>query len=344
VSVIVPCHNYGRFLQACVESALDQEGVAVEVIIVDNASSDDTPMIAKQLAADRRVKILTRDVDDGHVTTFNDGLAAVTGDYIAMLSADDLLTRGALARSTAALGTHPQVGLVYGFARMFGEQRPERHTRSWYRYWSIWSGSQWLERVCQRGRNVMYSPEAVMRTSVVQEIGGYEPQLPHTCDMFMWLNVAAAADVAYVNGPTQALYRRHGSNMSTLRFGNRLSDLTERHRTFELFFARQGARFPDRDHMLGSVRAALSREALATACRWYDAKPKAGEDPAALAAFAVATSPDIRETPLWRAYERGTVRWQERQPRQPAQVGRAAVEALRAGSRHRLRRFIHFGA
>ena len=52
VDVIVPCYNYGRFLRECVESVLDQDGVDVRVLIIDDASADDTPDVGRALAAD----------------------------------------------------------------------------------------------------------------------------------------------------------------------------------------------------------------------------------------------------------------------------------------------------
>ncbi|WP_250280018.1 glycosyltransferase, partial [Frankia sp. Cppng1_Ct_nod] len=98
-----------------VGSALDQPGVATDVVIVDDASDDDSASVAVSLAAaDSRVGVLTRRANGGPVAAFNDGLAKAQGEYLVRLDADDLLTPGSLARSLALLEANPWVGMAYG--------------------------------------------------------------------------------------------------------------------------------------------------------------------------------------------------------------------------------------
>src|SRR5437016_876838 len=100
VDVVVPCYNYGRFLRQCVGSVLAQEGVDVRVLVIDDCSSDHTPEVGRALAAaDPRVEYRRHPVNRGHHPTYNEGLAWASADYCLLLSADDLLTRGALARA-----------------------------------------------------------------------------------------------------------------------------------------------------------------------------------------------------------------------------------------------------
>src|SRR5437879_1067139 len=104
VEVIVPCYNYGRFLRTCVESVLGQGEVEVRVLIVDDASQDDSETIGRALAAeDRRVQYRRHAVNQGHIATYNEGIDWLSGDYILLLSADDMLTPGAFARATKVL-------------------------------------------------------------------------------------------------------------------------------------------------------------------------------------------------------------------------------------------------
>src|ERR687887_420932 len=118
VSVVIPCYRYGRFLPDCVRSVLDQEGVDVRVLIIDDASPDDSAQVALRLAAeDERVEVRVHEVNKGHIATYNEGLLEwADGDYSVLISADDLLTPGSLARATAVMEAHPSVGLVYGHA------------------------------------------------------------------------------------------------------------------------------------------------------------------------------------------------------------------------------------
>ena len=89
----------------------------VDVLIVDDASPDDSAAVAYRLAdEDPRVSVLVHPTNMGHIATYNDGLARAKGDYVVLLSADDAITPGSLARSTALMEAHPSVGFVYGYS------------------------------------------------------------------------------------------------------------------------------------------------------------------------------------------------------------------------------------
>ena len=115
VDVIIPCYNYGEMLAACVTSVLSQEGVDVRVLIVDDASTDVTEEVGTELALrNERVEFWRHPVNIGHIATYNEALAWVTGDYCMILSADDVLTSRSLLRATAVMDAHPEVGFTYG--------------------------------------------------------------------------------------------------------------------------------------------------------------------------------------------------------------------------------------
>jgi hypothetical protein len=320
VSVVIPCYNYGHFLADSVGSVLRQVEVDVDVLIVDDASPDGSASVAHALAAsDPRVRVLVHDVNRGHIATYNEGLAAATGEYVVLLSADDVIAEGALARSTALLEAHPEVGLVYGFAPVFVDQLPPARTKT--RSWSIWSGPEWLDVFCRRVSNPIYTPEVVMRTSLMRELKGYDPRLPHAADFLLWLRAATRASIARVNGVDQAFYRRHGSNMHMERYSGAVRDLSERYLAFEILFTDDAAHLPPSDDLLDKARRGMAREALMTACRAYEhGQAHVDTDAVAeleqLAALAEQIWPECRTTPLWRRYQRHVAR---------ARLGKAPV-------------------
>ncbi|HEY5154997.1 MAG TPA: glycosyltransferase, partial [Acidimicrobiales bacterium] len=109
-SVVIPCFNYGRFLPSSVGSVLDQGDVEVEVIIVDDASTDGSLAVAEEMAAaDPRIRVVAHRQNAGHVVTFNDGFEVATGEFIVRLDADDLLSVGSLARAAALFVAFPTV-------------------------------------------------------------------------------------------------------------------------------------------------------------------------------------------------------------------------------------------
>ncbi|WP_158610157.1 glycosyltransferase [Micromonospora globbae] len=264
VSVVVPCYRYGHFLPACVRSILDQEGVDVDVLIVDDASPDDSAAVAHRLAEeDPRVRVLVHAVNQGHIATYNEGLAAVRGEYVVLLSADDMLAPRGLANATALLAANPDVGLVYGFTRSFSAEPPPARTAA--RSWSIWPGEEWLDLVCRRVRNPIYTPEVVMRARTLRDIGGYDPALPHAADLLMWLRAASHGAIGRVNGVELAFYRFHGHNMHVAQYPGALRDLTERYRAFETLFDLDGDRLSEVPRLRDEVRRGIAREALITA-------------------------------------------------------------------------------
>ncbi len=263
VSVVVPCYNYGHYLPQAVGSALAQEGVDVEVIVVDDASTDGSAAVAWRLASsDPRISVVHHATNQGHIATYNDGLARAGGRYVTLLSADDLLAPGALARAAALMEANPRVGMVYGLPKDFTDQPPAvaQHERC---TWTVWGGRSWIALACARGRNFILSPEVVMRTEAVLSIGAYSSTLPHSGDLEYWLRAAASWDVGRINGPVQAFYRVHGANMHQTQFAAAAVDLQHR---LDAFRVLEDPRFPcptdKRFRQLERAKRALSKEAV----------------------------------------------------------------------------------
>ncbi len=270
VSVVIPCYRYGHFLGDCVRSVLGQEGVDTRVLIIDDASPDDSAQVARALASEQeRVEVHVHDQNRGHIETYNEGLLDwADGDYSVLLSADDLLTPGALARATGVLEANPRVGFVYGHPIRWSDDvaRPVACTRS--DGINLWSGIDWLQRVCRLRHSVISSPEVVVRTEVQKRIGGYLPALPHTGDIEMWLRFAVHSDVAYIKGADQAFYRTHSANMTKERVT--LVDLQQRKAAFDAIFDAYSTRIPSARGVRAGVNRGLAREALWEACSAYE--------------------------------------------------------------------------
>jgi Glycosyl transferase family 2 len=335
VSVIIPCYNYGRFLPDSVPSALSQESVEVEVVIVNDASTDDSAAVAAgYAAADPRVQVINHAANTGHVVAFNDGLAAATGEFIVRLDADDLLTPGSLARAVALFDRYPQVGLIYGHPNHFHGPVPEPRLAP-APTWTVWSGGDWVAERCRTGVNCITTPEAIIRGSVFREIGGLSTRLKFAQDMEVWLRAAAVSDVGRINGPDQALHREHPTSMSVTVGSGPLLDLMERRTVFEVLFAGPGGRLPDAALMLRTARRTLAAEALSFACRIYDRRRADVRDVDGYVEFALETFDGARELPQWRALalrRRLGARWS---PVMPAFLPGGVVRKLRWRSQYR---------
>lgn len=304
IDVVIPCYNYGRYLRSCVRSVLSQD-VDLRVLVIDDASSDDTPLIASELAAgDGRVEFYRHEVNRGHISTYNEGLLGwSTSEYTVLLSADDMLTPGSLRRAVQIMDADKSIGLVYGRPFYFQDEveLPQINSARPYRC-SRWAGAEWLEGRCRAGHNVISSPEVVMRGSIQRAVGGYRPDLPHVADFELWLRIAAASNIAYVRGVPQAFYRRHSATMTTCR--TKLVDLRERGKAFDIFFEQHRHTIADADRLHGLAKRALAREALWAACRAYDRNRVNEARVEELIEFAVRICPEASSVPEYAALRR----------------------------------------
>lgn len=303
VTVVIPCHNYGRYLRTGVKSVLEQPGVEVEALVIDDASTDGSAEVVRELsAADSRVRAIFHHRNFGHIATYNEGLEQANGDYVVLMSADDALTPGSLARAAALLESHPSVGLVYGHPQVFVDNPPSVSHK--VRNWTIWTGNEWIEKRCRSGRNCIYSPEVVMRTSVQHAIGGYDVGLPHSGDLEMWLRAAAVSEIGRVNGPAQGYYRVHPNSMARTKYAQHVVDLEQNLLAFEKVLVGPKASVRNGESLFATARKALAASALERARSGYDHGRPSEESVEDCMAFAARAWPGVTKTRRWRALAR----------------------------------------
>ncbi|MBK8175960.1 MAG: glycosyltransferase family 2 protein [Rhodospirillales bacterium] len=298
VDVVIPCYNYGRYLEGCVEAILRQAGVDVRVLIIDDASSDETPEIGARLAErDPRVTFRRHTKNCGHILTYNEGLLGwASAEYSLLISADDLLAPGALARATQLMDRHPDVGMTYGFAEYFSDPahpasvEAPRSAES-----QVIPGRQFLQRCFEHG-NAVSTPTAVVRTRVQQAVGGYSVELPHSGDMEMWMRFAIRGPIGVIRA-VQAFYRWHGNNMSHKYRTARLRDMKEVEQAADCVIAAAAGCFSE----IGAWRAAMHRrfaaEAFWIASTAFDIGD--AETYRIALAYAEHTDPALRGAAIW---------------------------------------------
>jgi glycosyltransferase involved in cell wall biosynthesis len=320
VSVVIPCYMYGHFLEEAINSVLDdQEGVDVRVLIIDDASPDDSAEVARKIAArEDRVEVVVHAVNQGNIATFNEGLLDwAEGDYCVLLSADDRLTPGALRRAAELLDARPDVGFVYGRALYFMDGSPLPKARTNLHGWSVWPGQWWIERLFRQVENPITSPEIVVRTSLQKRVGKYEARLPRAADMQMYMRLAAGASVGFIRGVDQAYYRVHQKNMS--KDLSPLMDMRQRRLVFQTVLDRHGETISDPKRLSALMHRELARQTLWAAGRVYDrgrfrrtelARRFLGvganedeRDIDELMAFAADCWPEVSRLPLYRTLQ-----------------------------------------
>ncbi len=297
IDVIVPCYGYGRFLSECVTSVTDQDVRDLRVLIIDDASPDETAEVAAELARrDERVAWCRHPVNRGHIATYNEGLEWASAEYTLILSADDWILPGALSRAKQLLDAHPEVGFAYGpYIEVYaGEPRPPELDAPAAPGWTILSGADFIR--INRSYNPVGTCTVLGRTAVQKCIGGYRPELPHSGDMEMWMRFAAHAPVGRLNA-CQGVYRRHARNMSEGYLG--LGDLRQRQAAIDFLFANDGKRMKDAEELRRCLYEGLAEAALDAAVNLpFNRAELARFDE--LLAFSARIDPRIRRRSAWR--------------------------------------------
>ncbi|EIG57068.1 glycosyltransferase family 2 protein [Bradyrhizobium sp. WSM1253] len=268
VDVVVPCYLYGRFLRECVESILTQSGPTLRVLIIDDASPDDTAEVAGALVrADSRVSFRRHASNRGHIATYNEGIAWASAEYMALLSADDFLAPGALQRAAEFMDCHSSVGFTFGGAIALedGKMRPLAVASELRRGTRVLPGLEFIK--LGRARNIVLAPSVVVRTSLQKKIGGYLSELTHSGDMEMWLRFAAHGDVGFID-EIQAVYRRHPTNMS--HGYSPEEDLLQRKAAFDHFLSACSAVIPNIHYLCIWLTRQLALDAIGCASRAFN--------------------------------------------------------------------------
>jgi len=238
IDVVVPCYQYGRFLRDCVSSILDQGIEDLRVLIIDNASTDDSGVVAQQLAAeDPRVEVVARVRNLGHHASLNEGVDWAKADYFAIVHADDLMTPGSFKRAISFLEQHPDVGFTIGKEVPFrqGEALPE-FVAGEEAHWHIFSGAEFVADRCRK----LFAGPTVVRTAVQKQAGHYRETLFFTCDIEMLLRLATFGSIGETTAP-QGYRRLHGANLANVHHIDRARDLGEFEAAYASFFENEGA-------------------------------------------------------------------------------------------------------
>lgn len=213
VSVCIPTFNYGAFLRDALASALAQSFGDLEVVVVDNCSTDDTAAVVEEARRrDPRVRYVRNSENVGAQRNLNRCLELARGEYVNVLGADDLLEPGALARLAAPLERDPGIVLAAG-ARIVVDARLRPMNRlAFGRRPEVLSGAEAIRR-CLGAGNLIGEPSGVLfrREAATR---GFDPGFRQLIDVEMWFHLLQRGGFAFVPDPVCRV-RRHGGSEST---------------------------------------------------------------------------------------------------------------------------------
>lgn len=191
VSVVIPAYNAAALIERCIESVVTQSGsFAVELIVVDDGSTDETVPIVQRFAHERIS--LIRQENQGPAAARNAGLEKATGRYVAFLDADDYWRPGFLQKTVAFLDARPEVVAVNVgqmhksigkppavVPRFLLDPSSPREPQVLDRFFAFWAR-----------HNHVHTSSVLMRTDVVRETGGLRTELRICEDLEFWAYLA----------------------------------------------------------------------------------------------------------------------------------------------------------
>lgn len=205
VTIYIPSHNYGRFLEHAVESVLAQSYQDWELILIDEASTDDTSAIIERYAEahPERIRVVRHAVARGLLATANEAIEMARGKYVMRLDADDWLDDNALLVMAYHLDQHPELALVY--PNYIYVDEAENHL-----------GVENRKRIGEDSKLLdlpAHGACTMVRRRILKSIGGYEETFDRQDGYQLWLKISGRYPVANITTPL-FFYRQHGSSLS----------------------------------------------------------------------------------------------------------------------------------
>lgn len=271
VSLVIPAYNYAAYLPGCLDSALAQGLDDLEIVLVDDGSTDETSEVVARYGATVRS---FRQANAGLPSARNAGLDLATGEFLAFLDADDLLAPGTLASQLRFLARHPEAdaavcrSLFFSNLDQGGRPVPNGEWRLFHRDLAV--------HLCHFN---VAPPHAFLARRAALAGLRFDPGLSACEDHAFWLGLAASGRGVAANPEAVAFYRRHAGSMS--------ANLGRQRRHDAIMHTRIAGLLLDRpDFPPGRRRAALLAAAagpLLTAARLAGGNPGEAARLAALA-------------------------------------------------------------
>ena len=193
LSVVLPNFNHAKWLPRSVNALLSQSEPPDEIIIVDDASTDNSISVIEKLARDHKaIRLIRHATNLGAVTAMTTGFAAAKGEFVLFSAADDFVLPGLLQRALAALRKYPQAALFCAGVVMVDPQDKIVGFRPFTE--PVWTARyvtpHEVRRLILTSDNWIIGPSVIYRRECLMAIGGFDPALGSFCDGIVVRNLA----------------------------------------------------------------------------------------------------------------------------------------------------------
>jgi glycosyltransferase involved in cell wall biosynthesis len=193
VTVLIPSYNHEKFVGISIESLQKQTYKNLQIIIIDDCSTDDSVNKIKPYLLDPRIQLITRTKNIGSSYSSNEGIALAKGKYFCMLSSDDVFVPEKIRMQVDLLEKDSRLGAVFSMAGFIDERGESLELRSPFRFFE-YSRHDWLNRLFYKG-NCLCHPSIMIRTEAYKIVGGYEPMYRSLGDYYMWIKLLGQFEI-----------------------------------------------------------------------------------------------------------------------------------------------------
>ncbi|MBV8781056.1 MAG: glycosyltransferase [Phycisphaerae bacterium] len=223
VTAIIPNYNHARYLRRRIESVLTQTFADLDVILMDDCSSDESRSILKEYAGNPQIQLMFNDRNSGSTfKQWNKGIASATTDYVWLAESDDYADPHFLERLVPLLENNSNVGIAYCESTVIDasdhvlrtthdDYRGSNRSNRWRTDFII-NGRQECADVFVRQNMIPNASAALFRRSLFNAIGGADESMRLCGDWKLWVGMLLRADLAHVADPLN-YYRTHPDNV-----------------------------------------------------------------------------------------------------------------------------------
>lgn len=215
VSIIITTFNHSKFIKECVDSVLQDKYENLEIIIADSASTDNTLDLIKEYD-DRRIKIIALERNLGPSYVANEGIKGSSGEYIALLSGDDVSMPSRITEQMNYVQSDFECSIVFSHPIIINEKSDVINRHFFNKVFKVGSLNkiELLRKFFYEG-NFLCAPSVLMKKEVIEKIGLFDERLVRLQDYDYWIRAVIAGYKIAVLPQALVKYRIHGNNLNT---------------------------------------------------------------------------------------------------------------------------------